>query len=281
MSLDLAAVGYNTQPYEFKYDWKTTVLYALGIGARRDDLDYLYEGCGPQVYPSFAVIPAFSVLHELMKRCGATLESVVHGGQSIRLHGPIPSAGQLLTIGTVRGIYDLKRLSQIVFSTHTELEGQLLFETEWMIVVRGVGGFGGPRPPKTLAPTVAREQPSDWEHIDQTLPEQALLYRLSGDHNPLHADPEVARRAGFEQGPILHGLCTFGFLARAVVAKACAGQPERLKSLHAQFRKPVFPGDTLKTQGFVLPDGRVAVQTFAADRPDPVISQAFAEISPP
>ncbi len=97
---------------------------------------------------------------------------------------------------------------------------------------------------------------------EATQPEQALLYRLSGDLNPLHADPTFASLVGFEQGPILHGLCTYGFLARAVIQQACGGDGRRLKGLTAQFRKPVWPGETIRTDGYTLGDGRIVLQAF-------------------
>jgi acyl dehydratase len=108
-------------------------------------------------------------------------------------------------------------------------------------------------------------------------PEQALLYRLSGDTNPRHADPEFAAKVGFEQGPILHGLATFGFLCRAVAKSACGGDADRIRSLTAQFKKPVWPGEKLRTEGFVVDTG-IALQMFAGDRPEAVVSQAAAEL---
>jgi acyl dehydratase len=111
-----------------------------------------------------------------------------------------------------------------------------------------------------------------------TRPEQALLYRLSGDLNPLHADPEFARAVGFEQGPILHGLCTYGFVGRALIQHACGGDPARLKAYGVQFRKPVWPGDVLSTQGFALGDGRIVLETSVVGRPEPVLTSAWAEV---
>src|SRR5690606_2758271 len=128
------------------------------------------------------------------------MSKVVHGSQTIRLHAPIPSSGRLSTVARVDGIYDLKRFAYVVFSTATHLEDKLLFETEWTLVVRDTGNFDGPRPPKTPQPKAAEGATPSFELEEQTRPEQALLYRLSGDLNPLHADPEFARAVGFEQG---------------------------------------------------------------------------------
>jgi acyl dehydratase len=279
MSLDLSAVGYETQPFFFEYDWKIPALYALGVGAKREELDYLYEARGPRVLPSFAVVPAYPALEPLVARAGADMRLVVHGAQSITLHAPIPEAANLRTVARIDGLYDLKRLSQVVFTTRTENEGKLLFETEWTLVVRDTGGFGGPRPPKSEAPKLPKDAPAMFDRT-QTIPaEQALLYRLSGDLNPLHADPDFAREVGFSEGPILHGLCTFGYVTRAVVAEACKGDERKLKKISVQFKKPVWPGETLQTVGFESEDGRIALAAYAANRPDAVVGGAWAELS--
>jgi acyl dehydratase len=277
MSLDLSAVGHQTEPFTFEYDWKTVVLYALGVGAKRDELDYLYEERGPRVLPSFAVVPAYPALEPLVRRANADMTKVVHGTQSIRLHRPIPAKGRLVTTGKIDGIYDLKRLSQVVFSTRTEHDGELVSETEWTLVVRDTGGFDGPRPPKAHAPKIPTEQAPLFDISEDTSKEQALLYRLSGDLNPLHADPAFATAVGFPEGPILHGLCTFGYVTRAVIAGACGGDPSRLTALTVQFKKPVWPGDRLRTVGYRV-DDKVALETFAGDRPDAVVGGAWAEI---
>lgn len=279
MSLDLSAVGYETEPFFFEYDWKIPALYALGVGAKREELDYLYEARGPRVLPSFAVVPAYPALEPLVKRAGADMRMVVHGAQAITLHAPIPPAARLRTVARIDGLYDLKRLSQVVFTTRTDHDGQLLFETEWTIVVRDTGGFGGPRPPKSEAPKLPKDSPALFDRTETISFEQALLYRLSGDLNPLHADPEFAREVGFAEGPILHGLCTFGYVTRAVVAEACRGDERKLKKLAVQFKKPVWPGETLQTVGFQTDDGRIALAAYAANRPDAVVGGAWAELT--
>lgn len=281
MSLDLTAVGHTTAPFHFEYDWKTVVLYNLGVGCPREELDYLYESRGPRVVPSFAVVPSYAALGPLVERARADMSKVVHGSQTIRLHAPIPSAGHLSTVARVEGIYDLKRFAYVVFSTATRLGEQLLFETEWTLVVRDTGNFDGPRPPKTSQPKAEEGAPASFELSELTSPEQALLYRLSGDLNPLHADPDFARAVGFEQGPILHGLCTFGYLTRAVVKGPCQGDPARLRTLSAQFKKPVWPGESLRTVVFPAnqPDAHV-MSVYAAGRDDAVVS-AWASVGSP
>lgn len=279
MSLDLSSVGYQTEPITFKYDWKTAVLYALGIGATRAELDHLYEGRGPKVFPTFAVIPAYGPVSVLFAKIRCDMTRLVHGAQTLRIHRPLPPEATLQSTGRIKGIYDMKKLAQVVFETETTLNGEPCFETEWQLLIRDAGGFGGERPPKAENVKAPDGAAPSFTDEAQTSPEQALLYRLSGDLNPLHADPEFARQAGFEQGPILHGLCTYGFVARALIRHACGGDADRLRSFTAQFRKPVWPGEKIKTEGYALGDGRVVVQAYAGDRTDPVITNAWAAIS--
>lgn len=285
MSLDLAAVGFETEPFVFDYDWKTVVLYALGVGATKDELDYLYEKRGPLVVPSFAVVPTYPALEPLVEKARADMSKVVHGSQLIRLHAPIPSSGRLLTVARLDGCYDLKRMSQVVFSTKTTTtDGQLLFETEWSLIVRDTGGFGGPRPPKSRSYKPQTGASPAFRIEEKTSPEQALLYRLSGDLNPLHADPDFARDVGFPEGPILHGLCTFGFMTRALLRGALTNGG-RLRELSVSFKKPVWPGDVLTTTGTEAEvaqgdgvAGRVLVlETRASERPD-AVAAGFATI---
>jgi acyl dehydratase len=281
MPLDVSAVGYETEAYELSYDWRTTVLYALGIGATEQDLDYLYEARGPKVFPTFAVVPAYAALRPLLERAKAPMELVIHGGQSIYLDRPFPPSGRLETKGRIKAMHDLKRLAEIVLETTTLERGEPICRTQMSILVRDSGGFGGERRPKVPAPSVPREKAPDFSTVLETRREQALLYRLSGDENPLHADPAVAAAAGFPQGPILHGLCTFGVLGRAVIASTCGGNGARLRELHAQFKKPVWPGDPLRTLGYYTSDRQVALEMFAGDRPDAVVSAAWAELEAP
>jgi acyl dehydratase len=282
MALDLGSVGFTTEPHAFTYDWKTLALYALGIGARRDELPYLFEGAegGIQVFPTFAVVPTQGPLWQSLSRTGGDFAMVVHGSQKVRLLRPIPPSGTLHTTATIRGIYDMKKLGQVVLDTVTKLDGEPVFETTWAILYRGEGNFGGPRPVADPdEPSVPKDREPTFTHEETTSPEQALLYRLSGDYNPLHADPAFAARVGFAQGPILHGLCTYGFAARAVVKHMAGGDASRLRVFAAQFRKPVWPGDTLVTQGWALEGGKVAVVASVKGRPEAVLTGAYAEIA--
>jgi acyl dehydratase len=279
MALDPSVVGTETKAYELSFDWRTVVLYALGIGARRDELDYLYEARGPKVFPTFAVVPAYAPMMDLLARSGGDVTTMVHGAQTVRLLRPIPSSGVFSTVARIDGVYDMRRLGQVIASTRSEIDGQCVCETEWSLLFRGEGGFGGRPPPKHPVPRAADGQAPDWLEQQATLAEQALLYRLSGDENPLHADPEFAQRVGFERGPILHGLATFGFIARAIVRHACNGDALRLHSLSAQFKKPVWPGETIRSAGYRV-GNQVVVKVSAAERDEAIVSNCYAEIGP-
>lgn len=277
MALNPQAVGHVTEPIVHEYDWKDVVLYALGCGARRKELDYLYEKRGPRVLPTYAVVPAFPVNAALFDVVGGDMLGVVHGGQKIVCHKPFAPSGRLTTIGKVQGIYDLKRLATSVVTTESRDEkGELVCETEFQIIYRLDGGFGGSPPPKTERVHLPDRAP-DFVVEEKTSEEQALLYRLNGDPNPLHADPEIGEKAGFGH-PILHGLCTYGFAARAVLHEVCGGDPARFKSFSGQFKKPVWPGDTLVTEGW-KEDKRVLVQVRVKERPDePVFGNSYVEV---
>lgn len=280
MALDTSLVGSQSPAHTLAYDWRTLATYALGIGAKKDELSYLYEGApgGIRAYPTFAVVPAFSPATEMLMKTGANLAMVVHGAQSIRIHRALPASGSLETTATLRAIYDMKRFASVVIDTSSNVDGEPVFDTSWSIIVRDGGGFGGPRPPADEAPSVPKDREPAFRVEEATTPEQALLYRLSGDINPLHADPALAASVGFPQGPILHGLCTYGFAGRAIVRAACGGDPSRLRSFAAQFRKPVWPGDTIITSGWDLGDGKWAISASVKERPDPVLTSCWAEI---
>jgi len=278
MPLDPASVGRTTGPVVHSYRWQDAVLYALGVGARVAELDFLFEARGPKVLPTYAVVPAFAPVAELFGSLGGDLLGVVHGGQTVRLHAPFPPSGALTTIGRVAGVYDLKRLATAVFTTETRAEdGALLAETEWNIIYRFDGGFGGNPPPKRENVRPPDRAP-DWTHRDTTTPEQALLYRLNGDLNPLHADPAIGEKVGFGR-PILHGLCTYGLVGRALLLHECDGDPARLRAFAGEFKKPVWPGDTLVTEAWRERE-RVLLRASVEERPgEPVFGGAWATVS--
>ena len=203
---------------------------------------------------------------------------VVHGGERVFIKKPFAPAATLHTTATARGIYDLRRLASILVDTETKDEaGDVVCTSTASILVRGAGGFGGAPPPKEPSGIdVPKDRPADFTIEETTSAEQALLYRLSGDLNPLHADPEFARMVGFEKGPILHGLATYGFMVRHVAKGACGGEASKITGFEAQFRKPVWPGDTLVTEGWKVAPGKVALTVSVKERDETVISNAWA-----
>jgi len=281
MALDLSVVGKPTAPAAFSYTWKDTVLYALGIGARKDELDYLYEGRGPKVYPSFAVVPMFGPMLEVIAKCGGDMSMVVHGGERVLLRKPFAPSGTVMTTATARGIYDLRRLACVLIDTETkDASGDVVCVSTANILFRGAGGFGGSPPPKDPSGIdVPKDRPADFRVEETTSAEQALLYRLSGDVNPLHADPAFAKMVGFDQGPILHGLATYGYMVRHAAKGACGGDASKITGFEAQFRKPVWPGDTLVTQGWRVGPGRIALSVSVKERDETVLKDAWVTLA--
>jgi len=274
--LDMDLVGKPMDPLTFDYAWKDTVLYALGVGCKADELDYLYEGRGPKVLPTFAVVPCFSSLLDTLVRVKAPIHKVLHGEQRIVLHRPIPPSGKMKTVSTVRGIYDKGKGALVaVECATTDAQGQPLFDNYFSIFVRGEGGFGGDRGPEPEK-LEASGAPA-FERTERVPEEQALLYRLSGDLNPLHADPAFAKMAGFDR-PILHGLCTYGYAGRAILREACGGDATKLRSFGARFAGVVLPGDTITTRGWKLPDGRYLV-TVSNQEDKVVLSNGVVELA--
>jgi acyl dehydratase len=203
---------------------------------------------------------------------------IVHGEQQIRLHRPIPPAAKLQTLSVVRGIYDKGKGALVVVDAHTvDIDGKPVFDNTFSIFVRGEGGFGGERGPEAVKADPPAGRAPDFEVVETTRREQALLYRLSGDLNPLHADPQMAKLGGFDR-PILHGLCTFGYAGRALVKGACGGDPARLRAFGARFSAVVFPGDTLTTRGWR--DGDRYLVTTSTQENKVVLANAVAEVAP-
>ena len=278
MPIDPSKLGFETDPVEFRYDWRDTVIYALGVGAQpENNLDFLYEGGGPKVLPTFATIPTFAAFDALVDAIDCDRVGMVHHSQRLELCKLLAPNGTLTVRGRVAALYDLKRFAMSVFDVEAKDEaGVLAARGIVTLLLRNDGGFGGDRPPRTTRVAAPDSEP-DFEVRDRVPENQALLYRLNGDYNPLHADPTFAANAGFDR-PILHGLCTFGYAGRAVLEHVCDGDPARLAALQGQFSSPVFPGDTLITQGWR--DGeRVVVRVATDAQPDQsCLSQAFAEL---
>lgn len=196
-----------------------------------------------------------SSLAGLLSKLGSiNLAMLVHGEQRVELNGPIPPDGRARVTSKIAAIYD-KGSGAVVSIEGTAVDpdsGDPRWKTTSSIFLRGEGGWGGDRGPSGPR-NVPPERPADHEVRYQTLPQQALLYRLSGDLNPLHSDPSFAALGGFDR-PILHGLCTYGFTGRALLHTVCGGNPTRLRSMEARFSKPVFPGDELTIRIWVEGD---------------------------
>jgi len=256
-SIDLSVIGTRTEPVVFDYTWKDVVLYAIGVGATADDLALVYENVpgGLRVLPSFCVVPAIKAFPYLGE--GLEWSRMLHGEQVIRLSQPLPPQGRIIQIGEVLNIYDKGKgaVYRIRIKGRTE-DGRDLYEAEWSIFYVGAGGFGGDPGPKTekIVPPPGVEPA--FRIIETVAANQAVIYRMSGDYNPLHLDPQAAGRGGFDR-PILHGLCTYGFAARAIVNELLGGDVTRFKEFAARFSDVVYPGDTLTTEGWQTPDGYI------------------------
>ncbi len=236
-------VGLELPASTFDYQERDVMLYALGIGAK--ELPFIFER-ELKVIPTFAVIPAFPALMGLAAGVEINPVMILHGEQGFRIAKTIPTSGSLTTSGTVTGVYDKGKGALVTIdSTTTDASGETVFTNTSGVFVRGAGGFGGDRGPS--AANKAPERAPDKSLEDTTLDIQAAIYRLSGDRNPLHIDPDFAKMAGYDR-PILHGLCSFGYAGRAVLAEYCDNDPDRLVGLSVRFTGVVYPGDTITTE---------------------------------
>jgi acyl dehydratase len=266
MAMNLDRIGKSTETPPFTYTADDVISYALGIGATADELTFIYEK-NLKVIPTFAVIPLMPTLFSsFIQEMGLSLFSVFHGEHTITLHHSIPVSGTLHTTTTCDAVYDKGEKGAVVMvSCQTrDHHGTLLFENQAAIFDRSAGNFGGERGPGSSAvdPPAGREPA--FCVTEATSPTQAALYRLSGDKNPLHIDPDFAKMAGLDR-PILHGLCTFGFAGRAILKSICALDPERLRSFGVRFTDVVYPGDTLTTSGWKMAPGKYLIQTTTQD----------------
>jgi len=248
MSLNLEAVGKVWGPYEFSYNERDLIIYALGIGFVKEDLSYVYEGAKDfKAFPTYGVILPSQAGAEAFLSTKANFAMVVHGEQTLQMHNPLPRNATVLTTAVIEGIYDKGSGALIVMRFDSQDKKGTPLCSNWMgAFVRGAGGFGGTPQPKKEIPAVPQKNP-DFIFEAQTAANQAALYRMSGDRNPLHIDPAVAKAVGFKE-PILHGLCTYGVVGRRFVKEALQGDSGRLKSYAARFSSPVIPGDALQTK---------------------------------
>lgn len=261
------------------WDADDVILYHLGVGAGIEtptdpaELEYLFE-VNLKVLPSFGVIPPFSAMWSLNGFPGIDINMmmVLHGEQEIRLHRPIPPEATVTNTARVAGLRDKGRAAVIDVEVETALaDGSPLFTNTFSIFARGEGGFGGEPGTSTTVEPPARDP--DVVVASPTLPHQALIYRLSGDKNPLHADPAFARLAGFE-APILHGLSSFGVVCKAVVDGVLDGDVARVSGYGARFAGVVYPGETVVTSAWRTDAGLVVTAT-TAERGSPVLANCL------
>ncbi|MEW2478169.1 MaoC/PaaZ C-terminal domain-containing protein [Mycobacterium sp. NPDC049093] len=253
MPIDLdKALGAELEPIEFSWTSSDIQLYHLGLGAGADpmsarELRYLVDDT-PQVLPTFGNVAVSFHMTEPPKvqfpGIDIELSKVLHASEAVSVPGPIPTSGTAKSVQRFTEIWDKGKAAVIVSeSTVTDESGKVLWTTKRSIFARGEGGFGGERGPATSAELPDRAP--DVEISLPTLPQQALLYRLCGDRNPLHSDPAFAAAAGFER-PILHGLCTYGIGCKAIVDNLLDGDVSQVASYGARFAGVVIPGETLQ-----------------------------------
>lgn len=285
MPIDVAkALAAEPSASELLWSHKDIQLYHLGLGAGvpatdPTELRYTLES-RLQVLPSFATVAGggMSVLSGVSAPgVDIDLAAVLHGSQAIDVRRPIPVNGRATQESRVVDVYDKGKAAVIVTRTDVADEDGPLWTCDTRLFVRGEGGFGGERGPSERlevpdrAPDVSVERP--------VREEQALLYRLSGDWNPLHADPEFAQLAGFDR-PILHGLCTYGMTLKAIVDTELGGDASRVTHYRTRFAGVVFPGETLRIHAWRLGPGRLQVAVTVAEREDAaVLSDAIVEHS--
>ncbi|KAJ2784847.1 hypothetical protein H4R18_000881 [Coemansia javaensis] len=290
------AYAAKSEPQAFSYTRRDVILYALGIGASStSDLPLVYEGSDKfQTFPTFAVIPS----HYVREDVGSYLPAfnpmlLLHGEQFIEVYRPLPTEGTVLCTPQVVDIQDKGK--GLAFTARLSLaddEGKPIAMCESTSFVRGMGGFskkpgfkparGPARPAASTAANAIPDRAPDAKTTQRTSADQAAVYRLSGDYNPLHIDPDMSRLGGFKT-PILHGLASFGYAARHVVQLAGAGDPTRLRSIKARFTAPVIPGETLETSVWADPANprRVLFRVRVVERDVIAISNAAIEFTVP
>src|SRR5262249_29149769 len=259
MALDHSLVGLPGEPQERAWTSTDALLYAVGVGAGLGDpLSELRfttensEGISQQVLPTFGVLISQAATRRSLGNFDRA--QLVHAEQSFELHRPLPVAGTVRTISTVSAIYD-KGSGALVITENEAVHaatGEPMVTARSGLFIRGEGGFGGER--GSSEHWRRPERPADHQITLPTRPEQALIYRLSGDRNPLHADPKFAARGGFAR-PILHGLCTYGVTGRALLHALCGSDPARFAGMSGRFTRPVLPGDALTVSMWITENG--------------------------
>ncbi len=271
------ALGAELGSGEAAWDADQVILYHLGLGAGvpptdPGELEYTYEK-NLKVLPSFGVIPIFGALAGLGQVPGLqfNLAMLLHGEQDLEIHKPIPPQARVSSRGKVAALYDKQKAALVVLEVETRDEaGDKLFTNRFSLFLRGEGGFGGESGPK--AGNIPPEREPDGVIESPTLVQQALIYRLSGDKNPLHADPEFAKLGGFDR-PIIHGLCSYGIVCKAIVDGVLKGDTARVARYQARFAGVAFPGETYRTSWWQEGD-KILIEAKAVERDAKVITHA-------
>jgi len=277
--INLEVVGKDVPEFTHDYTWRDCALYALGVGASAEDLHLVYERHpgGLKVLPTYAVLSSVEASVVAFADLNVNPAMVLHGEQRVVLHAPIPPEGSLRTKPTVEAIYDKGKGALVVVKAATSLAtGEHLFDNYVTAFCRGEGGWGGDRGPEAERLDPPEGKAPDFRVTEKIGDSQNAIYRLSGDLNPLHIDPDLARKVGFDR-PILHGLCSFGYMGRAVLGEVCGNDVARLKEIKARFSDVVFPGETLTTEGWDVGGGRFVLRV-ATERAE-VMNQAYAVVA--
>jgi len=273
MPLNPEAVGATGDVRTISWTSKDALLYAVGIGAGQGELAFTTENTKDvvqRVYPTFAVVAGSgtaSAGRSAMSQIGSFNPALlVHGSQAITLHRAIPVEAEATTQDRIVAMHDKGKAAVVVTESEVKLaSGEPLWTTRSSAFIRGEGGWGGDRGPSGPQNEPPAGRAPDHEVTLQTSPDQAFVYRLSGDRNPLHTDPSFAALGGFDR-PILHGLCTYGFTGRALLRELCADDVERFRHVEGRFSSPVLPGDALTVRAWRTGDGEAVFTTSVGDR---------------
>ena len=253
-------VGTKFDPVNISWTQKDTMLYALGVGSKpADELDFIYEGKGPLVLPTYAVIPGMRALGNIRQAVKLKLQRLLHGEQGFELLRPLPANAEITLHSEISEVWDKGKAGVIAVTAVAEDQDGPLFKSYSSLFYIGGGGFGGEPGPSTKDKNLPPDRRPDIVVKYPTLAEQGAIYRMSGDLVPLHIDPEFAAAAGYDK-PFMHGLCTYGFVGRAVLASLCGGDPARFKSMTGRFAERVQFEDTIVTKIWRTQEGEAIVQ---------------------